>query len=191
MYRRTPRSHDRRDTRAARTLASRTIAVLALGVLAVGAPSTLAAQDDATVVYLVRHAERAEDGTNDPMISAEGQVRADQVAELLRDAGITHVHTTDFRRTRATGQPAADMLGLEMSLYDPRDLPGFAESLRSTPGRHLVLGHSNTTPDLVALRCAALATLAIACSTKCACKPASSPRCSCASLWCIGGRTSF
>ena len=29
----------------------------------------LEAQDDATVVYLVRHAERAEDGTSDPVIS--------------------------------------------------------------------------------------------------------------------------
>ncbi len=26
----------------------------------------------------------------------------------------------------------------------------FAERLRGTPGRHLILGHSNTTPDLVA-----------------------------------------
>ena len=36
-----------------------------------------------------------------------------------------------------------------MESYDPRDLPGFAAQLRRSPGRHLVLGHSNTTPSLV------------------------------------------
>ena len=39
--------------------------------------------------------------------------------------------------------------GLELESYDPRDLAGFAARLREAPGRHLVLGHSNTTPELV------------------------------------------
>ncbi len=39
--------------------------------------------------------------------------------------------------------------GLKMELYDPSDLEAFAQRLRATPGRHLVLGHSNTTPTLV------------------------------------------
>ena len=37
-----------------------------------------------------------------------------------------------------------------MTTYDPRDLTGFAARLHATSGRHLVLGHSNTTPELVA-----------------------------------------
>ena len=105
---------------------------------------------EAIVVYLVRHSERAEDGTNDPPISGEGELRANQVAELLQDAGITHVHTTNFKRTRATGEPSATAAGLTMELYDPGNLEGFAQLLWDTPGRHLVLGHSNTTHDLVA-----------------------------------------
>jgi phosphohistidine phosphatase SixA len=113
-------------------------------------PSSLAAQTEPTVVYLVRHAERAEDGTKDPPISEAGWARARLLAEMLVDAGITRIHSTDFKRTRATGQPTAEALGLEIESYDPRDLPGFATELASTPGRHLVLGHSNTTPSLVA-----------------------------------------
>ena len=35
-----------------------------------------------------------------------------------------------------------------MAIYDAQDLEGFADRLRETPGRHLVLGHSNTTPQL-------------------------------------------
>lgn len=107
------------------------------------------AQSAPTVVFLVRHAERAEDGTSDPPISEVGQDRARLLAQMLRDVHLTHVHTTDFRRTRATGGPTAEASGLEMALYDPDDLDGFADRLRATPGRHLVLGHSNTTPQLV------------------------------------------
>ena len=120
-------------------------AVVAFGSL----PAAIAAQSDATVVYLVRHAERAEDGTNDPPISQSGQQRAELIATLLSDAGITHIHTTDLKRTRSTGAPTSESTGLAMATYDPQDLTGFADQLRGMPGRHLVLGHSDTTPQLV------------------------------------------
>ncbi len=121
------------------------LALVALAVLA----WPIAAQSDASIVYLVRHAERAEDGTSNPPISEAGEARAELLAEMLRDAGITHVHSTDYTRTRSTGAPSAATNGVETQLYDPRDLPGFAEHLRESPGRHLVVGHSNTTPELV------------------------------------------
>lgn len=101
------------------------------------------------MVYLVRHAERAEDGTNDPPISAEGEARAQALAQMLADAGVTQLHTTAYKRTRQTGAPLAQRLGMSLGEYDPRDLPGFAQALRSMPGRHVVFGHSNTTPALV------------------------------------------
>jgi len=123
------------------------LALLALGL--VGAPRPLSAQQDPVVVYLVRHAERAEDGTDDPPISEAGQARARLLATMLRDAGVDAIHTTDYRRTRQTGAPLAEALGLTMGTYDPRDIPGMARRLRVTPGRHVVLGHSNTTPGLV------------------------------------------
>lgn len=118
-----------------------------LGAAAALAP--LEAQTDPTVVLLVRHAERAEDGTDDPPISDIGRERARLLADMLRDADVTHIHTTDLRRTRATGRPTAEGAGLDMLVYDPGDLEAFAQELRATPGRHLVLGHSNTTPQLV------------------------------------------
>lgn len=124
-------------------------AFLALSILLLAAPSVLPAQEEAVVVYLVRHAERAEDGTDDPPISEAGWERARRVATLLADAGITRIHSTDYQRTRQTGTPTAEAAGLDIESYDPRDLPGFAAELRSSPGRHLVLGHSNTTPELV------------------------------------------
>jgi probable phosphoglycerate mutase len=127
-------------------------ALLSLLLIAslVAAPEAAPAQTDATVVYLVRHAERHEDGTNDPPLSEAGWQRAALLAETLRDAALTHIHTTDLKRTRGTGRPTADRTGLAMTTYDPSDLAGFATRLHATSGRHLVLGHSNTTPELVA-----------------------------------------
>lgn len=124
--------------------------LLATGACSMATQGAGTADAEPTVVFLVRHSERAEDGTSDPVISLPGWDRSRLLASFLEDAGLTHIHTTDFRRTRGTGRPVAEALGLSMSTYDPRDLTGFADRLRTMPGRHLVIGHSNTTPDLVA-----------------------------------------
>ncbi|MEQ9570005.1 MAG: phosphoglycerate mutase family protein [Longimicrobiales bacterium] len=133
-------------------------AALLLGGLLAGTAGVAAAQaasdDGVSVVWLVRHAERADDGMGDqpdPELSAPGRVRAAELARLLGDAGITSIHSTPFRRTRQTAAPLAEALGLEVQAYDPRD-PAAMEAFLARlaePGRHVVVGHSNTTPDLV------------------------------------------
>ncbi len=101
------------------------------------------------VVYAVRHAEKADNGTDDPPLALAGQIRVRILQGLLADAGVTHVHTTDWRRTRDTAGPIAETAGLETFVYDPGALDSLAQTIRGTPGRHLVVGHSNTTPALV------------------------------------------
>ena len=107
-------------------------------------------QDSAVVVYLVRHAEKADDGTDDPPLAVAGQIRVWVLRALLADADLTHVHTTDWKRTRETAVPIADAAGLEPVLYDPQELEDVAAEIEAMPGRHLVVGHSNTTPQLAA-----------------------------------------
>lgn len=115
-------------------------------------PGALAADPAAkTVIYLVRHAEKVLDGSRDPALTRQGLERAAALAEVLEDAGVTHVHSSDLVRTRRTAQPLADRLRLPVEIYDPRNLPALAAKLRATPGRHLVSGHSDTTPELVRL----------------------------------------
>jgi len=105
------------------------------------------------LVFLVRHAERADDGgmasEEDPHLSTAGGERALALASLLADAGITRIHSSDYLRTRETAGPLAAAMGVEVSIYNVRDLDAFAEELSSQPGRHLVVGHSNSTPALV------------------------------------------
>jgi 2,3-bisphosphoglycerate-dependent phosphoglycerate mutase len=123
------------------------------GLPAACAPSGLRAQEPAAasssdLIVLVRHAERDGPSASDPGLTATGSERALELARLLADAGITRIHSTEARRTRETAQPLARALGIEVELYDGRDLAALASRLRSEPGRHLVVGHSNTTPEL-------------------------------------------
>lgn len=99
------------------------------------------------VVFCVRHAEKEEG--RDPGLTSVGTKRAADLAAILRDAGITHVHSTDYKRTRLTGKPLAEKLGVKTTLYDPRRMPALVEKMKKIGGRHLVVGHSNTTPTLV------------------------------------------
>ena len=113
-----------------------------------GAQTTLPVDGD-VVVFLVRHAEKVEEGTDDPPLTEGGEERARALADLLTDARLRGIHTTDFRRTRETARPVADEHGLDLRLYDPAGLEELARRIEASPGRHLVVGHSNTTPELV------------------------------------------
>lgn len=103
------------------------------------------------VVFLVRHAEAHHEPGGDPALTADGTRRAERLGAALRDAGIEVVHVSQYRRTGDTAMPLVRALGLEPVPYDARDLPALAARLRAAPGRHLVVGHSNTTNEVVEL----------------------------------------
>lgn len=105
----------------------------------------------ADTIYLVRHAEKVEDGSKDPVLTAAGQQRAENIANMLSHANIQHVYATDYQRTQLTAKPLADYLGTAVTSYDPRQLPAFAEVLKQQSGNALIVGHSNTTPMLTYL----------------------------------------
>jgi broad specificity phosphatase PhoE len=102
----------------------------------------------ATTIYLTRHAEKAAAGT-DPALTPEGQVRATNIAATLKDAQVRHVYSTNYQRTKQTAQPLAAYLNLPVVTYDPGQLPAFAQQLRALPDNALVVGHSDTTPELI------------------------------------------
>lgn len=106
-----------------------------------------------SVIYLVRHAEKADDDPRDPTLTEQGRERAVFLARTLADVPLASVFSTDYQRTRETAAPVADGHGLQIQAY--RYVPGspeweaFVAMLQTTPGHHLVVGHSNTTPSLV------------------------------------------
>ncbi|MEE4218047.1 MAG: phosphoglycerate mutase family protein [Xanthomonadales bacterium] len=115
---------------------------------AISLPSTPVAAEDGRLYFLVRHAEKVLQG-DDPLLSPAGKLRAAALSSLLADTGIEGIHSTDFNRTRNTVAPLAQRLGLAVELYDPARPENLLADLRKTGGRQLVVGHSNTVPDLV------------------------------------------
>lgn len=104
--------------------------------------------NEGLVVYLVRHAEKAE-GSGDVALTTAGAVRAEALAGVLADVRLVGVHSTDTTRTRSTAAPTARQHDLTVALYDHRDRQGLVKRLVEQGGHHLVVGHSNTVPPLV------------------------------------------
>lgn len=98
------------------------------------------------VLFLVRHAEKV-DSSKDAALSAAGRARAKALAVRLRDAGIDAVFTTELQRTRATAQPLAEALKTVPQVHPANDTAGLVALLRKER-RALVVGHSNTLPEI-------------------------------------------
>ena len=124
--------------------------------------SLLFAASDAALaqraVLVVRHAEKISD--TDQRLSDDGLSRAARLAALLKDAGVSAIYSTDTPRTRGTAQPLADAKKLPIQIYDSGGEDAGATALaarlreRHADGVVLVVGHSNTVPDLLrALGC--------------------------------------
>ena len=98
-------------------------------------------------IFLVRHAERANDGTNDPPISEDGKKRALKLAEVLSNSGVTAIYSTDYKRTITTVEPLAKTMNLEIKLYEAMKEPELKRIVEENRGGAVVIcGHSNTTP---------------------------------------------
>jgi broad specificity phosphatase PhoE len=107
-------------------------------------------EDTATTFILVRHAETSGSGSN-PNLSVDGQTRANRLSQILDKVNLNAVYSTNFNRTMQTAQPAASSKGLSIATYDPF-APGVLidQVLASFPGGYvLVVGHSNTIPDML------------------------------------------
>jgi 2,3-bisphosphoglycerate-dependent phosphoglycerate mutase len=106
-------------------------------------------QKETTRYYLVRHAEKAADGTEDPDLSPAGQARAQKLVSMLKENKIEGLYATSYKRTRQTLQPLADTLHLEISTYNHRDAKDVERLIHHCKGKTVVIaGHSNSIPQL-------------------------------------------
>ena len=127
----------------------------ALTILAlVSLPADACAQK---LVFITRHAERADGGATsmmaktDPALSAAGEARAKKLAAMLADAGIEAIYVTEFRRTKDTAGPLAKNLGLTEQVYAAEGIDRLIGDLRGehANGIVLIVGHSNTIPGII------------------------------------------
>ncbi len=134
------------------------LAAFILSLLTLTQPACRDASDARpTVVYLVRHAEKAPSADNNPPLSEAGVRRAEALARTLGDAGVTAIYTTQFKRTTDTAAPLSARTGiavtpLEVNHNNPQ---AYVEQLaRDIAAKHggkivLVVSHSNTLPLIV------------------------------------------
>jgi phosphohistidine phosphatase SixA len=110
-------------------------------------------QDAPVLLLLVRHGEKADDGTPDPPLTDRGRERATCLAALLESFAPTHLFSSSYQRTRATLEPLAKATGLAPTVLDAKDDAGWQRALRELPpgSRAVVVGHSNTVPSLVTM----------------------------------------
>lgn len=106
---------------------------------------------ETSTFYFIRHAEkdRSDKQNRDPKLKEAGILRAAKWSLVLENVKFDAVFSTDYNRTKQTAQPTAEKNGLELTIYDPRNLDGKAFYEANKGKTVLVVGHSNTTPAFV------------------------------------------
>jgi len=108
-----------------------------------------AAANAAPVIFVVRHAEKANTTDKDPDLSPEGQKRANALAHILRDSQIASIFVTELKRTQETAAPTATAARVAPTVVPANDIAGLVGKLRALNGNALIVGHGNTIPDLL------------------------------------------
>jgi phosphohistidine phosphatase SixA len=125
--------------------------VIALVTLSMFAALGTTAQQ--TTVYIVRHAEKnlTDPNAKDPALSMEGLQRSYDLDKLLAQEGISAIFSTNYIRTKKTGEPLAKRIGKDVILYDPAQSAELVAKVKKEfNGKSVVIvGHSNTILQLV------------------------------------------
>ena len=105
---------------------------------------------EATTYYLIRHAEkdRSDPSNSNPELTLEGRQRSQRWSAVFERIALDAVYSTNYLRTIQTASPTADAHHIAIQFYDPRAL--YSEEFKaSTTGQNvLIVGHSNTIPEL-------------------------------------------
>jgi phosphohistidine phosphatase SixA len=137
------------------------VIAVALVALAAGLPKVPAAQDEGAglleklrypkTIILVRHAEKSTDDPRDPNLSEKGVARAQELAHLLGDAGVTHLFSSEYKRTHQTLEPLSLISGAAIQVVSAREPGALVSAIAQLPRNSVavVAGHSNTVPGLV------------------------------------------
>lgn len=109
-----------------------------------------------TTIVVIRHAEKQVGSISDSPLSPLGEVRAARLAQMFGDASpfgrVQKIYVTDTRRTQQTAAGVAQRLGLTPEIVAGKsDAKELARRVlrENRGGRALVVGHSNTVPEIV------------------------------------------
>jgi broad specificity phosphatase PhoE len=106
-----------------------------------------------TTIYIVRHAEKdlSDPKNQDPELSAEGKLRAADLAEKLKNVKIDAVFSTKYKRTGQTGAAVGRNNGISVQEFEGQNFKVLSDLIKTKykNRRILIVGHSNTVLELV------------------------------------------
>jgi len=127
------------------------IALLSATAFPVG---VTAAEQPSLILILVRHAEKkvVPPENKDPDLSPAGTARAEELARMFGDTGITAIYATQYKRTQQTVKPLAEKLGLQVSHVEAKKTSDLVKQIRSRKTGEVIFiaGHNNTVPEIIA-----------------------------------------
>jgi phosphohistidine phosphatase SixA len=128
------------------TLARSTLAALLL--LALSACAYIAPRQPASTFYVMRHLHTPA-GATDPDLTEEGRRNAELLAGFFTANPPASIFVSNTKRAQQTAAPLAVRLGITPIVYDPADTAGLIGEVMKEPAPVLIVGHSNTVPDIV------------------------------------------
>ena len=99
-------------------------------------------------IYVMRHLQAG--AGQDPALTEEGSRQAQKLAGwFAAKAAPRAIYVSTLRRARDSAAPLAAKLGLGLKPYDPANTDALVAAVNAESGSVLVVGHSNTVPDIV------------------------------------------
>ncbi len=120
----------------------------ALMLLALAACQTTPEPPRGPSFYVMRHLQKGEG--QDPSLSLEGQAKARRLIGFFAAERPRVAYVSTTRRAFETAAPAAKKLRMKVRRYDPADTDSLVARVLAERGPVLVVGHSNTVPEIVA-----------------------------------------
>jgi len=102
-------------------------------------------QDKETTVYLVRHAEKVlTDTTDNPPLTPEGEMRAEQLIKEMGGIEFEKIFSTEYDRNINTIKPLANSQSIEISIYSWYDWHPVLNDIKKSSGKnYLICGHGD------------------------------------------------
>ena len=99
-------------------------------------------------VYIMRHLHTPA-GVSDPDLPDEGARAAQSLVGWFKRDKPTVIYVSTTKRAEQTAGPLARSARLTPKHYNPADTPALITAVARETGTVLIVGHSNTVPDII------------------------------------------
>jgi len=122
--------------------------LIIFSVLLLASCATHTAPSATPNVYVIRHLHTPA-GAQDPDLTPEGKASAQRLATWFQRDPPRVIYVSATKRAQQTAAPVAQRFGTATRVYNPFDTPSLVAAALRERGTVLIVGHSNTVPDII------------------------------------------